>query len=117
MSFLDKIIGDKKAWREYKARSKALPTNYRTAIEAVERYLMYAGGTGGDADDWTRMFNDLIELFEQAAADGTPVRAIVGDDPVEFVETFAQNYPIGQWRSREQQRLISAIDSVAEPGS
>ena len=30
--------------------------------------------------------------FEQRAADGTPVRAIVGDDPVEFVETFVRNY-------------------------
>ena len=34
------------------------------------------------------MFEDLVELFEQAAADGTPIREIVGDDPVEFADTF-----------------------------
>ncbi|MFI6793991.1 hypothetical protein [Streptosporangium canum] len=32
------------------------------------------------------MFEDLADLFEQAAADGTPIREIVGEDPVEFVE-------------------------------
>ena len=37
-------------------------------------------------------FEDLADLFEQAAADGTPIREIVGKDPVEFVEAFAENY-------------------------
>ena len=36
------------------------------------------------------MLEDLADLFEQAAADGTPIREIVGDDPVEFVEAFAR---------------------------
>lgn len=44
----------------------------------------------------------LADLFERAAADRAPIREIVGDDPVEFVESFAQNYtkvdmsPIGR---------------------
>jgi DNA-binding ferritin-like protein (Dps family) len=59
------------------------------------------------------MFEDLADLFEQAAADETPIREIVGEDPVEFVETFLQNYPQGQWRIRERERLISAIDRAA----
>ena len=35
------------------------------------------------------MLNDFADLWERAAADGTPVDEIVGDDPVEFAETFA----------------------------
>ena len=50
------------------------------------------------------MYADLIDLFEQAAADETPIRQIVGEDPVEFVETFVQNYPKGQWIIRERER-------------
>jgi DNA-binding ferritin-like protein (Dps family) len=41
---------------------------------------------------------------------GTPVRDIVGDDPVEFAEEFLKNYPQGQWIVRERDRLTSAID-------
>ena len=109
--FTSKVIGDKRRWRQYKARTRQLPENYRTAVDALERYLMYFGpADGGSA---AAMFEDLADLFEQAAADGTPVRAIVGEDPVEFAEAFLRNYPGGQWINREGERLTNAIDRVA----
>ena len=107
-----KMIGDKRRWRQYKARTRQLPENYRTAIDAVERYLMYAGGRG-DGPGSASMLDDLADLFEQAAANGTPIREIVGDDPVEFIETFVQNYPEGQWISRQRERLNNAIERAA----
>jgi DNA-binding ferritin-like protein (Dps family) len=109
--FTSKVIGDKKRWRQYKARKEQLPANYRTAIDAVERYLMYSGR--GDGQSWASMLEDLADLFEQSAANRTPIREIVGEDPVEFVEAFVQNYPEGQWRAREQERLTSAIEGAA----
>ena len=48
-----------------------------------------------DGDSVASEFEDLADLFERAAADGTPIREIVGGDPVEFAETFAQNYTQG----------------------
>ena len=106
------MIGDKRRWRQYKARTKQLPENYRTAIDALERYLMYFGAiTKGDT--LMSMLDDLADLFEQSAASGTPVRAIVGDDPVEFAETFLANYSEGQWINKERKRLTDAIDRVA----
>src|SRR5690606_33105928 len=36
----EKMIGDKRRWRAYKARVKQLPENYRSAVDAIERYLM-----------------------------------------------------------------------------
>jgi DNA-binding ferritin-like protein (Dps family) len=109
--FISKVVGEKGRWREYKARVKELPPNYRAAVEAVERYLMYFGR--GDGAGWASMYEDLVELFEHSAANRTPIREIVGEDPVEFVEAFVQNYPEGQWRIRERERLISAIARAA----
>jgi DNA-binding ferritin-like protein (Dps family) len=106
--FLSKMIGDKRRWRQYRARVRQLPPNYQTAVEAVQRYLMYFGG--GDGAGSAQMLEDLADLFEQAAANGTPIREIVGNDPVEFIDTFIQNYPQGQWRTRERDRLTSGID-------
>ena len=106
---ISKVIGPKRRWRAYKARVKQLPTNYRTAVEAIEHYLMHFVPTDGDSV--VSEFEDLADLFERAAADGTPIREIVGGDPVEFVETFAQNYTQGGYvPNRERERLISAID-------
>jgi DNA-binding ferritin-like protein (Dps family) len=110
--FVSKVVGEKRQWREHKARTRQLPVTYRTALEALERYLMHVG-PGGDGADAASMFDDLLDLFEQSAANRTPIREIVGEDPVEFLETFVQNYPDGQWRLRERKRLTSAIDRAA----
>ncbi|WP_440073100.1 DUF1048 domain-containing protein [Streptosporangium sp. OZ121] len=111
--YLEVVTGsleDKKRYRQYKARVKKLPEDYHAAVEALERYLMHFGP--GDSSDAAAMYDDLADLFEQSAASGTPIREIVGENPVEFVEAFLQNYPGGQWINRERQRLTDAIDRV-----
>jgi DNA-binding ferritin-like protein (Dps family) len=111
-TLIEKVVGefgDKKRWWDHKARVKQLPASYRTAIEALERYLTYFGAiTKGDV--LMSMLEDLTDLFEQSAANGTPIRAIVGDDPVEFAEEFLRNYAEGQWINKERARLTEAID-------
>jgi len=113
--WIEKITGpfdQKKRYRQYKARKEALPANYRTAIDALERYLTYFGSiTKGEI--LVSMLEDLADLFEQSAASGTPIRAIVGDDPVEFAETFVRNNSEGQWINKERERLVSAIERAA----
>jgi DNA-binding ferritin-like protein (Dps family) len=109
-------LEDKKRYRQYKARERALPDSYRTAIEAVDRYLIYAGGIS-DGTVLVSMMDDLADLFEQSAANGTPVREIVGHDPVEFVETFLRNYSDGQWINKERERLTTAIDRAETEGA
>ena len=111
--FVARMIEEKRRYRQHKARIKQLPENYRTALEALERYLMYYGAiTKGNI--LVSMLEDLADLFEQSAANGTPIRAIVGEDPVEFAEAFLQNYSKGQWINKERERLTSAIDGVAD---
>ena len=110
--FTSKVIGEKRRWREYKARVRKLPENYRAAVEALERYLMSTGGVV-DGDSAASLLENIADLFEQSAADGTTIREVVGDDPVEFIEALIRNYPEGDWRIKERQRLISAIARAA----
>jgi DNA-binding ferritin-like protein (Dps family) len=113
--WIEKVVGpfeQKKRYREYKARTERLPASYRTAIDALQRYSYFFGY--GTAEGGMSMLEDLVDLFEQSAANGTPVRAVVGDDPVEFAEAFLRNYPEGQWISRERERLTGAIERAAE---
>ena len=113
--WIEKITGsfdDKKRWRQYKARKEQLPTSYRTAIDGLERYFMYAGSIV-KGDVLMQMLEDLADLIERAAVDGTPIRDIVGDDPVEFADTFIQNYSDGQWINKERKRLTDTINQAA----
>jgi DNA-binding ferritin-like protein (Dps family) len=109
--FISKVIGDKRRWRAYKARTRRLPENYRTAVDAIERYLMHFGPVDGDSA--ASVFEDVADLFERAAADGTPIREIVGDDPVEFVDALVRNYAKGGYVDRERDKLTSAIARAA----
>jgi DNA-binding ferritin-like protein (Dps family) len=109
--WIEKVTGSleqKKQYREYKARMEALPEPYVTAAKAYQRYFMYYGGFT-DGATLMKMMGDFIELWERAAADATPVRAIVGEDPVEFAETFARSYDGTQWIDKERARLIKSV--------
>lgn len=109
---LAKVIGPKKRWRAYKARVAELPEDHRTAVKAIERHLMHFVPTDGDTN--ASMFEDLADLFEQAAADGTPIREIVGEDPAGFVEEFARNYSDGGYvPARARKQLTDGIASAA----
>ncbi|MDA0634883.1 DUF1048 domain-containing protein [Nonomuraea sp. MCN248] len=112
--YLEAVTGpfdDKRRWRQYKARVRALPENYRAAVEALERYLMHFGP--GDGAEAASMFEDIADLFEHAAADGTPIREIFGENPVEFVEAFLQNYSSGSYVRRERERFADAVARAA----
>lgn len=113
--WMEKIIGDfgdKRRWKQYRARTKALPVGHREAEQALERYLTtYGAITKGGT--FVTMLEDLVDLFEQGAADGTPVRTIVGEDPVGFAEDFLSNYAEDQWINKERRRLTEAINRAA----
>jgi DNA-binding ferritin-like protein (Dps family) len=105
-------IEQKKQYKHHMARMEALPEPHRGAAKALQRYFMYQGGIL-DGDTLITMLGDFVDLWERAVADGTPVRAIVGGDPVEFAETFLLAYSGKQWIDKERERLRKAIDAAA----
>ena len=114
-SFIEKVvgdIGDKRRWREYKARVAALPRAHREAIDAVERYLIYRGViTKGDA--LVSMLEELADVFAHGASNGITVRGIIGADPVLFADTFLAKFSESEWIEKERKRLVDAIERVA----
>lgn len=104
-------LEQKKQYRQIKSRLDALPEPYNGVAKALNRYLMYNGGIV-DGDTILTMMTDFVELWERAATDGTPVREIVGDDPVEFAEAFAAAYVGTRWIDKERARLTEAVDAA-----
>lgn len=105
------VLAQKKQYRADMARIEALPSPYAAAAKGVHRYLMYCAGVT-DGETSVAMVTDLADLWERAAADGTPIHDIVGDDPVEFAETFAAAYSGKNWIDKERARLTSTISDA-----
>ena len=104
-------LEQKKQYRQYKARIEALPEPYATVAKAVQRYFMYNGGIV-DGDTLITMQGDFVDLWERAAADGTPVRDVVGEDPVEFADAFVEAYVGKRWIDKERARLTEAVEAA-----
>lgn len=105
-------LDQKKQYRQYRSRMEALPEPYAATAAALYRYFMYNGGAVMDAEGSLTMMGDFVDLWERAAADGTPVRAVVGDDPVEFADEFVQAYTGKRWIDKERSRLTKAIEDA-----
>ncbi|MBO4209001.1 DUF1048 domain-containing protein [Micromonospora echinofusca] len=117
--WIETLVGSleqKKQYKRHMARMEALPEPYRGAARAFHRYFMYQAGIV-DGNTMITMLGDFVDLWERAVADATPVRAIVGDDPVEFAETFVQAYSGRQWIDKERERLRKAIDDADDDNS
>lgn len=106
-------LEQKKQYKLAKARFEALPKPYAEAASAMHRYFLYYGGFT-DGDTLVTMITDLADLWERAAIDGTPVLDIVGDDPVEFTETFAKSYGGKEWIDKERARLTKAMEAAVK---
>ena len=90
-SFIKLVIGDleeKKVYKQFKKRVKALPKEYRYAFEKIEHYMYCVGPTGGDITMFTdmTMFTNLVELFETSAAEGKQVLDVIGNDVGKFCD-------------------------------
>lgn len=112
--WIEHLTGSLDQKRQYKAdvaRMEALPEPWRSAAQASYRYLLRHGAVE-NGDTLVTMFTDFVDLWESAATERTPVRDIVGEDPAEFVEAFAQAYSGKRWIDKERARLASDIDAA-----
>jgi DNA-binding ferritin-like protein (Dps family) len=112
--WIETLTGSLEQKQQYKAqrqRIDGLPEPYAATAKAFERYFTYFGGVT-DGDTIVTALGDLADLWERAAVDETPIREIVGDDPVEFAETFAQAYVGTRWIDKERARLTRAVEAA-----
>lgn len=101
-------LEQKKQYRQYKARVEAMPAPYADVAKALDRYLMSLGSVT-DGETLVKMLEDLADLLEGAAADEMPIREVVGEDPVEFADSFVRAYAGRDWIDKERARLRKAV--------
>jgi DNA-binding ferritin-like protein (Dps family) len=88
---IQKIIGDKKTWRQMEARAKALPEEFDYVYHKIQHYMWsYAAGNSSGMD-MMAIFEDLLGLFEEGAANGRHVLEITGEDDAAFCDELLRN--------------------------
>lgn len=84
------IVEGKKQWRAHMARVKALPADYQIAYREMQKYFFKVGPV--ELTEGT-LLSDLLDFFEQGAADGKTVTELIGTDIAEFADGLITGSP------------------------
>ncbi|WP_141501124.1 DUF1048 domain-containing protein [Paenibacillus luteus] len=92
-SIIKLLIGDleeKRVYKQFMKRVDALPKDYRFAFRKIQHYMFSVGPPGGDMTIFTdlTMFTNLVDLFEESAAEGRQVLDVIGCDVGKFSDEF-----------------------------
>ncbi|WP_099363708.1 DUF1048 domain-containing protein [Fredinandcohnia onubensis] len=110
MNIFEKMIGsfdDKREWRAMEARAKALPSEYRNAYKAIQKYMWTAGGGPTDWKDSRRIFGGILELFEEGSAEGKKVTDLTGEDVAAFCDDLVKEEQT--WKEKYRKKLNDTI--------
>jgi DNA-binding ferritin-like protein (Dps family) len=97
---IPKIMKEKRVYKQHMARVEALPEDYQYVFKKIQSHTwMFAGGSGMDM---LKVHYDLVELFEEGAAQGKGVLEITGDDVAAFCDELLKNARTytEDWRSK-----------------
>lgn len=89
MSIQD-IIEGKRQWRAHLARVKALPGDYQIVYREMQKYFFKVGPV--ELTEGT-LLSDLVDFFEQGAADGKTVTELIGRDVAAFADDLIKDTP------------------------
>lgn len=81
---------DKRQYRKYLERVKALPAEYQFVYRKMTDYMWSYSG-GGNGYDMIALQSDLLELFEAGTAEGKPVLELTGEDIAAFCDELLRN--------------------------
>ncbi|MDR0397762.1 MAG: DUF1048 domain-containing protein [Candidatus Nomurabacteria bacterium] len=107
---ISKILGakaGKKEYREYMARAKKLPREYREMFGHIKDYIW---SVSGSLDGSLPEFYGIIELFEQGVADGKKVIDITGEDVANFCDELTRDGKT--WQNKMRDRLNAKVKQL-----
>ena len=111
---IKKMIESKREYKQQMARVADLPEDYQYVFKKIQGHMwMFAAGAGYDM---LKIHYDLIELFEDGAANGKHVLEITGEDVAAFCEellrsasTYTEN-----WREALNRDILKKLGKVKD---
>ncbi|MDT2595508.1 DUF1048 domain-containing protein [Enterococcus dongliensis] len=110
MKWYKKMRNEKKRYKDYLKAKEELPKEYGQALTALDHYMMNFVGSG----DFMGIFEDLLQLFADGAAEGRSISELVGNDPVKFADEIMAEYPEVLWYSKTRKKLKNEFERIED---
>ncbi|MGL4736297.1 MAG: DUF1048 domain-containing protein [Cellulosilyticaceae bacterium] len=89
IKMIQKMIGDKKEYKEQLVRAEQLPEAYRFVFEKMQAYMWQFAG--GDGSDMIKVQGEILTLFEMSVVDGKHVLEVTGEDVAAFCDEWLRD--------------------------
>jgi DNA-binding ferritin-like protein (Dps family) len=113
---IKKMFESKREYKQQMARAEALPEDYRYVFKKIQHHMwMFAAGAGYDM---MKIHYDLIELFEEGAANGRSVLEVTGEDVAAFCDELlksARTYT-EDWRTKLNREIAEKLGEPDKGG-
>ncbi len=106
---INKMIKSKREYKKQMERVKALPEDYQYVFKRIQEHMwQFVSGSGYDIME---VHSDLIELFEEGAANGKGVLEITGSDVAGFIDELLKNTRTftQDWRTKLNSEINSKL--------
>jgi DNA-binding ferritin-like protein (Dps family) len=105
-NLLDRALGleEKRVWRELENRAKALGDDYYEDYQQMKKYIWLSGLTSWQ--DFKFVFEHLLDLLEDVAADGRKVTEVTGPDVASFLDEMAD---AKTWEDKYREKLNKKV--------
>lgn len=109
MNFWDRITGNdmKHQWKAFEARARKLPAAYQSTWMQINAELWQRSDFTGR--NIMPLLEGVLELFEEAAADGRSVEDVLGGDIKGFCAALAGEQGAKTYRDRWRDQLNASI--------
>lgn len=106
LNIIKQIRNSKDEYRKQMARVDSLPDDYQFVYRKINDYIW--GFAGGMGTDMLKTQYDLIDLFEESAAQGKHVLDVTGDDVALFCDQLICDNLL--WTDKLRKRLNYKIN-------
>lgn len=113
-NLINKILGDKKEWKQMEARAKALPEEYDFVYHKIQNYMWNLAAGHSPGMEMIAIFKDLLDLFEEGAANGKHVLEVTGEDVAAFCDELLRNAKTytENWREKLNREIKVKVGSI-----
>ena len=80
------IIAEKKAWREFMAQVKQLPSDYQLVFSEIQKYVYVIHPYQA-----MKILAEVFEVFQEGAARNSQVLELTSSDVAGFVDAIAES--------------------------
>jgi DNA-binding ferritin-like protein (Dps family) len=109
LNWCKKVRTEKRIFRAYRKRVKALPNDYQVVFSEIEGYIWNFA-----MDGMIDVLSDIVTLFEEGAADKKPVLEITGEDILGFVDGILEDLKNRTWQGKVRETFNKRIHKKLE---